>query len=105
MRSLQTARAVHDLWFKPAFEIIDKAVFGGERVLVHCAEGKSRSVALVVAYLMQRFQVSYDDAAAFVKARRPCADTKFAPELRLYEQHLREARTALATPLVAAVAT
>lgn len=39
-------------------------------VLVHCGAGKSRSVAVVAAYLCRYAGMSYVEALAFVKARR-----------------------------------
>ncbi len=42
-------------------------------VLVHCGAGKSRSVAVVIAYLCRYAGMSYAEAAAFVTARRPGA--------------------------------
>ena len=42
-------------------------------VLVHCGAGKSRSVAVVVAYLCRYAGMSYVEALAFVKSRRPGA--------------------------------
>lgn len=42
-------------------------------VLVHCGAGKSRSVAVVIAYLCRYAGMRYDEAAAFVAERRPGA--------------------------------
>ena len=42
-------------------------------VLVHCGAGKSRSVAVVVAYLCRFAGMSLSEALAFVAARRPGA--------------------------------
>lgn len=42
-------------------------------VLVHCGAGKSRSVAVVVAYLCRYAGMSLSEALAFVAARRPGA--------------------------------
>lgn len=42
-------------------------------VLVHCGAGKSRSVVVVVAYLCRYAGMSYAEALALVKARRPGA--------------------------------
>lgn len=51
--------------------LIDEAVKSGGRVLVHCFEGKSRSVALCLAYLVTRERRPLAEALSFVKARRP----------------------------------
>ena len=40
-------------------------------VLVHCGAGISRSAAVVIAYLCRYAGMSYAEALAFVKARRP----------------------------------
>jgi len=42
-------------------------------VLVHCGAGKSRSVAVVIAYLCRYAGMSLTEALAFVSARRPGA--------------------------------
>lgn len=42
-------------------------------VLVHCGAGKSRSVAVVVAYLCRYAGMSYTEALTLVKSRRPGA--------------------------------
>ena len=42
-------------------------------VLVHCGAGISRSIAVVVAYLCRYAGMSYSEALAFVKSRRPGA--------------------------------
>lgn len=40
-------------YFETAHDFIERAKAGGTAVLVHCHEGKSRSVTLVLAYLMK----------------------------------------------------
>ncbi len=40
-------------------------------VLVHCGAGISRSAAVVIAYLCRYASMSYAEALAFVKAKRP----------------------------------
>jgi hypothetical protein len=76
-----------DLFATP-FHLMDRAVLWGEKILVHCSEGKSRSTALIIAYLVNRFKVTTDEAIKFVKSKRPCINPKFAPELRQYEASL-----------------
>lgn len=44
-------------------------------ILVHCAMGKSRSVAIVIGYLMLKFpSLSYDYLLKYIKSRRSVAN-------------------------------
>ena len=40
------------------------------KILIHCAEGVSRSPALVVAYLMWKYNMDCLNAVNFVKSKR-----------------------------------
>lgn len=53
-----------------ALEFIDTALREGGRVLVHCSQGVSRSATLVIAFLMWRSGLSYDEVYAKVKEAR-----------------------------------
>ena len=55
---------------------VDEAVEAGEGVLVHCAQGKSRSAAVVIAWVMHRKRCSYADAHHLVRSKRPVISTK-----------------------------
>lgn len=59
----------------------------GGRVLVHCNAGVSRSVAVVLGYLMRSERMSYDGALAVVKSVRSCCrpNEGFAKQLREME--------------------
>eukprot|EP00899_Mesostigma_viride_P005029 jgi/Mesvir1/14527/Mv05220-RA.2 len=57
-----------------AFDYIESARASGGSLLVHCSQGVSRSPALVVAYLMWKRGLGYDDAYARVKASRAVAN-------------------------------
>jgi protein-tyrosine phosphatase len=52
-------------------ELIDNGRQKGG-VLVHCYAGVSRSSSFVIAYLINKKLMSYDDAKERVKKRRPC---------------------------------
>eukprot|EP01137_Pigoraptor_chileana_P002504 Opistho-2@2332 len=70
--------------FDEAFEFIDSARRQNRRVLVHCLGGVSRSVAVVIGYLMSRYSMNLDDAYSFVRERRPM----IAPNLNFMGQLL-----------------
>jgi len=62
--------------FEEGLQLIDAALEkkkGGGKVLVHCFEGKSRSVSMCLAYMMTRENKTLADAMNFVKSKRPQA--------------------------------
>jgi protein-tyrosine phosphatase len=75
--------------FIQCFEFIDEALKSG-RVLVHCNAGISRSVSIVIAFLMSRRQKSLCEAMAQVKAARPRAQPNvgFVEQLKMYESNI-----------------
>eukprot|EP01129_Flabellula_baltica_P016486 TRINITY_DN8794_c0_g1_i2.p1 TRINITY_DN8794_c0_g1~~TRINITY_DN8794_c0_g1_i2.p1 ORF type:complete len:381 (+),score=76.21 TRINITY_DN8794_c0_g1_i2:27-1145(+) len=55
----------------PSISIIDECRERGDGVYVHCACGMSRSGSVVVSYLMEKENMSFEDALHFVRMRRP----------------------------------
>jgi len=55
------------------------------RVLVHCAEGISRSVSVVAAFLMAQFDWSPSQALEYIKERRRVANPNFGFIQQLHE--------------------
>ncbi|XP_030515622.1 dual specificity protein phosphatase 1-like [Rhodamnia argentea] len=78
-------------YFDECIEFIDEAKRLGGGVLVHCFVGKSRSVTIVVAYLMKKHGMSLSQALEHVKSRRPQAspNSGFIAQLQDYEKFLR----------------
>ncbi|CAL8468092.1 g7631 [Coccomyxa elongata] len=58
-------------FFAAAAAFIEEARSSGGAALVHCHEGKSRSVTLVLAYFMQAMDWTLKQALDFVTAARP----------------------------------
>ncbi len=59
-----------DLSFHHAADIIDETVKSGNRILVHCAAGISRSVTAVIAYYMLKKDMGFIDAMKTIQAKR-----------------------------------
>lgn len=72
-------------------------------VLVHCASGISRSVALVCHYLMRKEYLSFQDSIQFIRSRHPAAEpnSSFVEQLKLVDVRLRKQR-ALQQPVTRA---
>ena len=72
-------------------EYIDAAIEGGGKVFVHCHQGVSRSTTMVVAYLMWKRGLNFNDAFAHVKALRAVANPNagFLCKLLAYDKALR----------------
>lgn len=68
-----------------AYEFIDKHLSNGEKVLVHCMAGMSRSATVVIYYMMKKFKIPFKRAYDIVKSKRPIVDINkgFEKQLRM----------------------
>ncbi|KAL0414596.1 UNVERIFIED_CONTAM: Dual specificity protein phosphatase 1 [Sesamum radiatum] len=82
-------------YFDECFAFIDEARARGGGVLVHCFAGRSRSVTVVIGYLMFKNGMSFAEALEYVKTKRPVAspNSGFMLQLQEYERSLRASRT------------
>ncbi|XP_028988770.1 dual specificity protein phosphatase 22-B isoform X1 [Betta splendens] len=73
--------------FKQSIMFMHESRLKGEGCLVHCLAGVSRSVTLVVAYIMTVTGLGWQQALAAVKAARPCAgpNVGFQQQLQDFE--------------------
>nr|XP_028951475.1 dual specificity protein phosphatase 1-like [Malus domestica] len=78
--------------FDECIEYIDEAKRSGGGVLVHCFVGRSRSVTIIVAYLMKKHGMSISQALEHVKSRRPQASPNagFISQLQSLERSLSD---------------
>ena len=74
--------------FWKAVDFTKNAILKGGRVLVHCRLGISRSAALCVAYLMEKKKMTFDQAFASLKSKRPAVNINqgFVEQLKSKEQ-------------------
>jgi len=72
-------------------EWIDASIEGGVKVFVHCHQGVSRSSTMVIAYMMWKRGLSFNDAFRQVKAARAVANPNagFIVKLISFDKALR----------------
>ncbi|XP_064622892.1 serine/threonine/tyrosine-interacting protein B-like [Lineus longissimus] len=73
--------------FPKVRDFIDECFRCGGKVLVHGNAGISRSAALVIAYIMERYGLPYREAFLYVQQKRFCINLNegFAQQLKEYE--------------------
>ncbi|CAG5096991.1 Similar to MKP-4: Dual specificity protein phosphatase MPK-4 (Drosophila melanogaster) [Cotesia congregata] len=74
-------------FFEDTYQFIDNALQNDKKVLVHCYFGVSRSATLVIAYIMKKHKLTYEDAYKLVKSKRRFVGPNpgFIAQLKLYE--------------------
>jgi predicted protein tyrosine phosphatase len=94
--SNDTALADIAQYFDSAYDFISTAVRSGHGVLIHCARGVSRSVAVALAYLIREHGLPLADAYVRVRSVRPQAkpNANFLRQLVAYEKRVRAERAA-----------
>lgn len=68
-----------------AVRFVEKGRTDGTGVLIHCAQGKSRSGMATVAYVMAKLGKSVDDALMLVRTKRTMAEPNFGFMIALAE--------------------
>ncbi|KAM6918745.1 dual specificity protein phosphatase 22-B [Xenentodon cancila] len=71
--------------FKQSITFMHESRLKGEGCLVHCLAGVSRSVTLVVAYIMTVTGLGWQEALAAVRVARPCACPNLGFQRQLQE--------------------
>ncbi|XP_040026663.2 dual specificity protein phosphatase 22-B isoform X3 [Gasterosteus aculeatus] len=71
--------------FKQSITFMHESRLKGEGCLVHCLAGVSRSVTLVLAYIMTVTRLGWQEALAAVRVVRPCAGPNLGFQRQLQE--------------------
>ena len=71
------------------YHFINQIVDSHNKVLVHCMAGISRSVSMVVYYLMKKHHLNFDDTIDFVKNKRKIANPNISFKLQLKLYHIK----------------
>ncbi|XP_058791767.1 dual specificity protein phosphatase MPK-4-like [Phymastichus coffea] len=73
--------------FEDSNQFIQSALKSGGKILVHCYFGISRSATIVIAFIMKKYNLSYNDAFEAVKKKRRFVGPNpgFIAQLKLYE--------------------
>nr|XP_025041495.1 dual specificity phosphatase 28 isoform X2 [Pelodiscus sinensis] len=84
---------VEDLYkyFEQCSNAIEDTARSGGKCLVYCKNGRSRSAAICMAYLMRHQNLTLQDAFETVKTARPGVEPNagFWSQLQRYEEHLQ----------------
>ena len=73
-------------YFDATFKFIEKHVKDCG-VLIHCAAGISRSTTILIAYLMKKQDLSFNDALKFAQTMHPNTDPNFGFLIQLQQYH------------------
>ncbi|KZV30968.1 Dual specificity protein phosphatase 1 isoform 1 [Dorcoceras hygrometricum] len=92
---LDKADVLISQYFDECFAFIEEARTTGGGVLVHCFAGRSRSVTVVVAYLMFKNGMPLSEALEHVKIVRQVASPNlgFMSQLHMFERSLQGVNT------------
>jgi len=72
------------------FEESNKFIDQSERVLIHCAAGRCRSVSFIIAYLMRNENCNFYQAYKLIKMKKSniFPNDNFIKQLKLYEKYI-----------------
>ena len=65
---------------------------GNNKILIHCMGGCSRSPSIVIAYIMWKYQLSFNESFNFVNEKRPFIfpNAGFIKQLKFFENLLNK---------------
>lgn len=79
--------------FDLCFSVFENCKSAHGKILIYCFQGKSRSVTVLVAYLMKYYNMTFVESLKLIRQTRPSAEPNlgFIVTLRKYERMLQAA--------------
>lgn len=74
--------------FESIFKVLDRGAIGHERVLIHSDNGSSFCAEVLIAYLVNRYSITVDQALAYLRSKRLCVNPVHYKQLQAYERSL-----------------
>lgn len=77
-------------YFEISNLFIDNIIKKNQSLLIHCIAGRSRSVTLLIAYLIYKHKYTVEDALSLIKKKRPIIEPNqnFIRQLNIYYNSL-----------------
>lgn len=79
-----------DKYFDETSDLINSFIKQKKNVLVHCIMGRSRSVSIVLAYLIKYNKMTFEEGLKLIKLNRSivCPNDGFIEQLKNYSSKL-----------------
>lgn len=74
--------------FNETYNFIENSINNNQAILVHCAQGISRSGTIVIVYLMKKYNKTYEEALKQVQKKRSIVEPNkgFEKQLKEFEE-------------------
>lgn len=69
-----------EIWAKNIYNKIDVYLESNSKILIHCQWGKSRSVSILIYYLMKKYKWNYNKTIDYVRKYRTIAEPNIGYE-------------------------
>ena len=68
-----------------AYDFIEYSQLQNKNILIHCFMGRSRSVTVIIYYLMKKFSLNYDQAIDIIKNQR-----NYVNPSQIFKENIKE---------------
>ena len=81
-------------YFEKAFAFIESARKNSDNILIHCKLGRSRSVSILIAYMIRYYDFNVKKALEFIQAKRKQIKPNdgFIKQLYSYERYISNSK-------------